>query len=426
MFVTRSGLYSRRMYRDRNGAIALFTVLVSPPLLMVLGLAIEVSRWTVVKLELQRAADQAAIAGANQFYAVQHTSTAASVAANAAASVAELNGVSGAASRSWNNTTRTLTDNQITVVIGPGLRNEDNTGVQVTVSRVVPLLLAKLLTADTTRTISASAWSELNLAQACLLALGTNGAGISMQGNPNLTLSGCSVRSNSTISTGGSATISAQSLWARSTISGGGITGTQHPNSGTVPDPYASDAPIVTAFSRLSPGTGEAISVKSGLTKPLSTGTYSNWGDIKGRLALDSGIYYVNGDISLGAHGSITGSNVTIVTSGRLIMDGGSSINLSAATTIYDPNGAIPGVVFAGNSTNGSEFGGNSESKLSGVVYYPNGTMSFRGTPQAGSNGCLELIANSIVLQGNSSMSSNCDDFDPHTFGDVSPLGLVK
>jgi len=388
---------------------------------MTLGLAVEIGRWTVVSLELQRAADMAALAGANQYYASLNAQTA----ANVAASVAELNGVDGVTLRSWNNTTQTLTDNQVTVVVGPGLRNQNNTGVQVTVSRQIPLMLAKLLTNDATRTISASAWSELSQAQPCLLALATNGPGITLQGNPSVTLSGCSVRSDSTISTGGSATISAPSLWARSTISGGGITGTQHPNSGTVPDPYAADAPIVTAFSKLKPNSGQPVSNQPNRTNSLTSGTYSGW-DIQGRLNLGSGVYYVNGDISLGSSASLSGSNVTIVTSGTLTMNGGSSINLSAATTANDPNGAIPGVVFAGNSTATSGFGGNVGSTLSGVVYYPNGSMGFYGTSQAGSNGCLELIAASIILQGNSSMASNCGGYGALTFGDVSPLGLVK
>ena len=412
---------TKALRKDRIGGIALATGIASPILIMTAGMGVEVSRWTVVKQELQRAADQAAIAGAIQFNA----SLVAQTAANAAASVAELNGATGGTSRSWNTTTLTLTDNQITVVVGPGLRNTSNTGIAVTVYRTVPLVLTRLLGADLSLTVSASAWSELSRAQPCVLALGTNGAGVSTQGNPSISLTGCSVRSNSTITTGGNASISAPSLWARGTISAYGITGTVHPNSGTVPDPYASDAPVVTALSNLRPGSGGSFSNQPNRTNSLSTGTYSSW-DIMGRLNLGAGIYYVNGDINLGSQATLSGTGVTIITSGALNMSGGSTINLSAATTANDIYGAIPGIVFAGNSSSASSFGGNTGSTIAGVIYYPKGNMSFQGTPQFGSSGCLEVIAYAVTLQGNSTMASNCGAYGASTFGDAGSLGLVR
>jgi Flp pilus assembly protein TadG len=412
---------TRGLLIDRCAGIALATGISAPALVMTVGMAVEVGRWTVTKGELQRAADQAAIAGANQYYA----GLVAQTAANAAASVAELNGGSGGASRSWNGTTQTLTDNLITVVVGPGLRNASNIGIQVTVARSVPLVLTQLLGADLNLTISASAWSELSKAQPCILALSQSSSGVTTQGNPNLSMTGCTVRSNSTISTGGSATMTAASFWARTTITGSGYTGTQHPNSGIVPDPYASDSAIKTALAQLSPGSGSSFSNKPNTTNSLTTGTYSGW-DVKGRLNLNAGIYYVNGNISLGSQAILSGSGVTIVASGALYMSGGATINLSAATTANDTNGAIPGIVLAGNSTASSSFGGNTGSTISGVVYYPNGPLSFYGTPQAGSTGCLEVIASSISLGGNSSLASNCGGYGALTFGDAGPLGLVK
>lgn len=419
-FASCYGFYWRRIYRDRNGAIAILTALIIPPLLIVVGVAIEVSRWTVVKVELQRAADQAAMAGSNQYAALQNNKQ---MAANAAASVAELNGVSGAASRSWDKKTFTLTDNQVTVVVGPGLRDVKNIGISVTVARAVPLILTKVLTTDTTRTISASAWAELKLAQPCLFALGNGG--ITAGGSSSVELSTCGVRSNSAISIGGSATISAESLWAASTITSNGVTGIQHPNSGTVTDPYASDPRIVTAFSRLNANPGAPIADKPNQTTNSIPGTYSDW-NIKGTVNLAAGIYYVNGDISLNAKATLTGSGVTIVMGGTLSMLGGSSMDLSAATTLNAQDGAIPGVVFAGNSTAKSGFGGNAAPALTGLIYYPNGTLEFHGASGVSSSGCLQVIANSIDLKGNSGMASNCDDYGTLVYGDGDPLGLVK
>ena len=404
--------------RDRSGSVALMTALISPGLIMMAGIAIEVSSWASVKIDLQRQADIAALAGLLDLDA----GLGAQVGANTAASVAELNGATGTATRTWNSNTSTLTDSEVTVVIGPGIRNSSNTGIMVTVTKLIPTILTRVMTSQPTVMLTASAWAEYSKAQPCLLALGTNGPGISGQGNPTLTLSGCTVRSNSSIGTGGSASISAPSIWARTTISGSGITGTLHPNSGTVPDPYKTNSAIVAAFNALKPGQGTAISNNPNQTTALSPGTYSSW-DIKGRLTLAAGTYYVNGNISIGSQGIITGTGITIVTSGVLSQSGGSQLNISAA--LNTTSGAIPAVVFAGNSSSGSGFGGTTQANVTGVVYYPNGAVAFNGTSSGGSAGCLEIIANSIQMQGNSSMASNCG-YSALSFGDATSLGLVQ
>ena len=395
------------------------TGIACPAMIMAVGITIETSRWTVIQREVQLMADLAAFAGVNTYNATLDMQTAATIAAQ----VAELNGATPGTTRTWNSNTKVLTDGSITVTIGAGLRNSSNTSFKVQVTQTVPLIMAQLLTSGTTTNISGYAWAELSRAQPCLLALGPKGGGVMLQGNPSLTLSGCSVRSNNTISTGGSATISAPSLWARSTISGSGITGTLHPNSGIVPDPYAADAPVIMAFNTLSPGSGAAFSNQPNRTNSLNPGTYSSW-NIGGRVNLAAGIYYVNGAINLGDQSTLSGTGVTIVTSGTLSLSGGAAINLTAPTT--NASGGIPGVVFAGNSTAASGFGGSTAALVTGVVYYPQGSLSFNGTPQGGSSGCLEVIAYEITMLGNSSMSDQCGGYGALSFGDASALGLVK
>ena len=403
---------------DRSGSVALMTALVAPGLIMMGGLAIEVSSWAAVKIDLQRQADIAAFAGLLDVAA----SLGAQVGANTAASVAELNGATGTATRSWNSNTGTLTDAEVTVVVGAGVRNASNTGVKVTIAKSIPTILTRVITSQPAVMVSASAWGEYSKAQPCLLALGTNGPGIFGQGNPSLTLSGCTVRSNSSIGTGGSAAISAPSIWARTTISGSGITGTLHPNSGSVPDPYKTNSAIVAAFNALRPGQGTAISNSPNQTTALSPGTYSSW-DIKGRLTLAAGTYYVNGNISIGSQGTITGTGITIVTSGAVSQAGGSQLNISAA--LNTTSGAIPAVVFAGNSSSATGLGGSTQANVTGVVYYPNGALAFNGTSSGGAGGCLEIIANSIEMRGNSSLAANCG-YSALSFGDATSLGLVK
>ena len=56
----------RNLKRDQRGSILIITALVTPVLAMAIGIGIEVSHWTVVKLKLQRTADIAALAGVHK------------------------------------------------------------------------------------------------------------------------------------------------------------------------------------------------------------------------------------------------------------------------------------------------------------------------------------------------------------------------
>src|SRR5260370_7805451 len=80
---------------DRRGVVAVLLGLTAPVLVMALGLGIEVSRWSVAKVELQRIADAAALAGAFDY---QHQSPPVpQTAASAAANLASINPATGSA-----------------------------------------------------------------------------------------------------------------------------------------------------------------------------------------------------------------------------------------------------------------------------------------------------------------------------------------
>jgi hypothetical protein len=42
-----------------------------------------------------------------------------------------------------------------------------------------------------------------------------------------------------------------------------------------------------------------------------------------------------------------------------------------------------------------------------GLIYFPNANLSFRGNPTLGTNGCMILYANTISLQGNSTLAAS-------------------
>ena len=427
---------ARKLKSDQRGSVVVVTALVIPVLVMSAGMGVEVSHWAMVKLELQRTADIAALAGATDYEITKDARSA----ANAAASVAELNGAAGSTSRTWNESTQLLRDNQITAQVRTGVRQDLDTALEVTVSQPVTLLLTRIMSSSQSVTVSATGWAELRTSvQPCVLAL--KSGGITFQGSVDVKLTGCSMRSNGSISqTGNAANVSASAFYADGSIDSR-VTGTRHEYAGTITDPYLTHSGVQTALGRLvsSPtGNGNGNGKGKGKSQDdapspdnetLSSGTWPTW-NIKGKLSLNPGIYYVNGDISLGGQAELTGTGVTIVTSGTLSMHGGASITLSAALKPTNPGdavegGAIPGVVFVGNSASTSVFRGNTSPALTGVVYYPNGALDFGGTAQVGSPGCLEVIAASVELKGNSSMEANCARYGALPFSSGGPATVV-
>lgn len=416
-----------RMRGDTRGGVALTAAVCFAPLAMVAGLGIELTQWTVVKAQLQRAADLAAVAGAQEYLNSSDPKTA----AYAAADLAEANGVQGG-TRSYDANSKILTSNQVTVQVGAGLRAGSTAGIEVTAKQVVPLALTRIMGATSPVTVAAKGYADVRASmQPCLLALARGGAGIQANGNGSAMLTGCGMRSNASISTQGSGSMVASGYYAAGSITGNQTGGPEVSNGSTLADPYATYLPVQLAFARAAIAVGGTLAEKSKAPTPLSPGSWSSW-DIKGTVNLSSGIYYVRGDISLGAQAELNGTDVTIVAGGSIDMKGGSSLNLSAATTDAAnkqpaATRAIPGVVFASSSSDASGFGGNSDVQLTGVVYYPNGALNFRGTPAGGSRGCLNVVAASITLQGNSSMASACADYGTLTFaGQAAVASLVR
>ncbi len=415
--------------RDRRGSVALMTAVMLPVMIMTLAMGIEITYWSVVKLELQRVADVAAWAGAAQYVGTASGSSA----TGAAADVAEINGIQSATARTWNAATKTTTDNMITAQMVSGPRNAADVAVKVTVQRNISKSFSRIFPSlEPSVTVSAFAVAEITPvgAQPCILALAGYETGITTEiditvgGNASLTASGCSMRSNGGIRTNGGATITASGVYAGGTISGSGICCGLYPNAGQSSDPYANNAAVQGALAQLSPGSGTAVSVGNKATRTISPGTSAGW-DVKGTLTLNPGLYLVNGDISTGAQGLITGTGVTIVTSGALNASGGAGMNLTAATTSTTSN-AIPGVLFAGKSSAAMAFVGNSTFAVTGLLYFPNASLKFAGTSDSGGSGCTEVIAGTVTLVGTSNVSANCSNYGLQSFSPLTIVGLVQ
>ncbi|HET8996049.1 MAG TPA: pilus assembly protein TadG-related protein, partial [Acetobacteraceae bacterium] len=287
------------LLRCRRSSVAIVVAMLAPVLAGAAGLGIEVSNWSVEQMRMQRAADVAALAGAitynNTVTNGGTTASAAQAAATAAANLAEINHVPGPTSPSWDSTTQTLTDSNLTVKIVNGLRSASDTAIQVSVQESVPLMIARVVTANSSVTVSGTSTAELlsngngssTGPQPCVFAMSTasDAIGVTANGYISVTAPGCTLRSNSVINFSGGGSFNTGGLYAAGDIdipTWVSVTGGKYPDDGTVTDPYASNTSLQTVLTDASTVTGPSIACynqwcKNGSTAmPTSSGSSFN------------------------------------------------------------------------------------------------------------------------------------------------------
>lgn len=400
--------------RHEGGSITVLGAVLIAGLIGMASFAVELGSWYAARVELQRVADMAAIGGAFAYGA----GASAQLAASAAAAVAQLNGATAAASGTWNSSAATLTDGQITASVVPSPKNAGRNAVEVTVTRSEPLLLAAILSSAGSITVGASAWAEITPpapgSPACILALAQLGTGVvngvTIGGNPTLTLNGCTLRSNSDVDVTGSASVTTLGVYAAGSIAGSSLittapaAGQLFTYAGIVSDPYAGDATLQSALSQLGGG-GAAVSVSPNGSASLTPGTYSSM-TIKGTASLAPGTYIVNGPISFSSQAQVSGTGVTILSSSTITINGGASLALSAP--VAGAAAGVPGVVMASTSSASSKINGGSSSAFQGALYFPNSNIEFTGNSANGGQGCTQVIGYTVTFKGSASLGSSC------------------
>ena len=426
----------------------------APILTMVIALGVEVSGWTVTKQRLQRAADMAAIAGAE----VYNATAAGQSAANYAAYVAELNSGAGGATHPlpWNAVTKTLTDNSITVTITSGVKNANDVAVQVTVQTTVGAMFTGYVWPGGTKTISATAMAELvasSTGRSCVLTLdssnatGVSTAGIDATAGATLNATGCGFHDNSKgvdafVITGG-ATVNAANVAVASstapcgmsgpgsyTCSGNGSTGTLNIsasstiNASAGVNPYAS-VPIPAT------GTCAASHAFAGSTT-ISAGTFCGGLSISyGTLTMNPGVYIVNGGTFAPAGGAtVNGTGVTIVLTGSgsnyatANIANGVTLNLTAPTT-----GSTAGIAILQDPSAPSgvtnTIAGGANMIVTGAMVFPTQIVSFsNGASNTAS--CTQLIAYQLQFSGGATFNNNCSGKGTSPIDPTITVGLVQ
>jgi Flp pilus assembly protein TadG len=441
--------------RDRRGSVGMWVAFVLPAVFAALALGIEVGAWESTKATLQRTADMAAMAGVMNYNASGNATTA----TNQAIYMAELNGIP---------------SSQISVSTVNGLQNAADKAIQITLSKPVPLMITSAFSATPTYTVSATATAEwvtvttLSTAggagqggQPCLVAM-SNGGVISGSGTTNLTTGGCTLRSNGTITFSGSGSLTTSGIYAGGSITipnWFSVTGSQYPNDGTIADPYAGNTALQTALTTAAglsgadniacgsvsgvngtagqytgnnncngtntlPNGGTCVTNGKGVTCTMYPGNYGSLITSGGgpyTFNLQPGLYLFGGQVSLTNSTTTNGTAVTIVAAKGFTGQNTFNFNVTAPSpTDAGSTGGIAPIALASKSTTNITLSGSVNFAVDGIVYWPNATFDASGSSGnigAYGNSCLEILAGSIKLSGNSNFNSLCNSLGAASFG---------
>lgn len=412
-----------RYGRDRRGNISAMVALLIVPLVGVMGVATETGNWFLIQRSMQNAADSAVLAaGQNGNTATNgslpsYQAEARSVAANFGFT------------DSVNSTTVTPVNNQTC----PAPLSGSNC-YMVTITRNVPVNITRIVgytgTGGGMQSISARAIAGpiSVITEYCILALGSSGTGIRINGGPNVNLGGCNIASNSTgTSNPNPATNCNGQILGAQTVYAVGYAdpacGTSaHSGSGSVSDPYASVAGANP--SDLTDTTCGGVFTGGNLSSVASGGTQKLCGPQK----LTSDITITSNTVLVIQNGQLDMNSHTISTTGTAgltlvfnTLPGGSNIAPFASSTgtlnfAAPTSGNWSGVAIYQNRQNGSTavvsqtYDGNKPTwDITGLVYLPYIDLTFKGIVNKSSNGftCFALIANNLLVSGNGAIYAN-------------------
>ena len=432
------------MKNDQKAAVAIWVAALTPLLVIVLAFGLELVGWSVTQVEAQRTADMAAISGAINYKATPSAQNAATYAAR----MAQLNGGTGTASPTWNASTQTLTDNQITAQIVTGIKTSSDTAMKVTVQKTVPQVVSGLLNGKDSVTITANSVAELVTtttpgtgAQPCLVALSATGS-ITGAGSTYLSMPNCSVVSNNTIGVHGGGSLTTAGIYAANAISIDNWipAAGQHPNNGKISDPYASNTQLQNALTTAATVSAASIACSnqtctglingsyctgmgtSSVSCVLQPGNYGGFAVTSGgpyTFTFSPGLYVFNGNMGFYGNNTLSGSNVTILTTGTFVGTNSFSMTVTAPNaSAVSSTGGIAGVALAGNTTGTVTVSGNDKFAMTGAVYFPNALFDASGSSGLGSTSttCLEILAGSLKLTGSSYFNSSCTTVSATTF----------
>jgi Flp pilus assembly protein TadG len=353
------GSFWRKIIDDRRGAIGVLGAFVLVSLLGMSALALEYGHSLLQKTENQRIADLAAVGGALVYNSTGSTDSATSAIDN----IVTLNGLPS-------------TDASIAYPTANG-----NQQVQVTVTTQTPLLLARVLTTNTTLPVSAAAVAQVNsAAPGCIIALGSTGSGIVANGGTSITANNCAIASNNVVAVSGGAHITTATVDYGTSYSVSGGAAITAPRGGsptyskiTTSDPLAGNSAVATATSRISTVSSIASPSAPVVTVPSGSAVSFTKTSVTGLPSGCSDTYNSSAQVY-----TVTCSGSGPFNFGAITLSGVSVVLQTASGATYNFQNSLPsGVTLSGS---GGTYGFGAGLSTSGTMSLPAGTYNVVGT----------------------------------------------
>ena len=384
-----------RLLGDRSGSVIVYVAIAAPIILGAAALSVDIGLWYANKRLAQSAADSAALAGSLEIVRSGGDSGDISAAVTADA---------------INNGFTMAGGDSITVNYPPisGPNTGSTSTVEVIVSRPGQRLLSQVVFSGNTSIVArAVATAEIN--DSCVWALNpTSASSLRISGSAQVQLN-CGILVNSTSASGlfqnGSGCLQATVI----KVVGGYSAACVSPNPLTgitgFTDPLAPLQPPYYGACDYNAN----ITVNGSHPVTLTPGTYC--GNIRvsanATLNFDPGLYVLNGaGLDVSGQGTVNGADVSFYLTQNsgvpdaITISGGAAVTLSA-----DMGGPLPGILFyhdrnsTGNVTH--RFTGGSNMDLTGVLYFPNQSVSFTGGSSLLDSQVM-IIADTVEFSGNS------------------------
>ena len=384
---------------DERGNVLILMALCMPLLVGLAGLGTDTIQWTLMKQQLQRSADSAALNGA---YAK-----------------AQSENVSANASRDLTKTFDGFTGVSITVenapTAGSFAGNDRAVRVILSYSKALPFS-SMFLSAPPMIQVQAVA-AVLNNGDYCVISLeNTNDTGVIFSGNSTVDL-GCGVATNSSgptaITADGSTEVTASPIAAVGNVPASSNYGSgtqlipysipQRDPFASVPDPTA-DLPALCTGNLLRVGSNQNMTIDPGCFTGIN---------VQGTLTMRPGVYYIKGgDFETNAQSVITARGVTIILTGngtsigQVKMNGGADIEMSAPTS-----GPFKNILFYKDrdapASYNDVFNGGASGTFLGAIYMPSQTVTLNGNSTF-STDCLQIVSRKVVMTGNTTITNDC------------------
>jgi hypothetical protein len=358
------------------------------------GLATDLGFVWGTRLNMQKAADAASVAGADALIIKQDP-------VSAARSISSQNGFTDGSPTSQNS-------NPVTVSVNSPPLTGDYSGnpvaVEVTIAQLQPTYFLKVLGVSTF-SVSVRAVGMVRSGQSCIYVIDPSAANALVARSGSNVSSACGIQVNSTSSSAFVADNGSHVTASSIAVVGGASVGSNDvnppPKTGVAvsPDPLSqlSPPPLSGSCTTLAP-INTAVNLNPGYYCGLTTQSGAN-------VTLNPGVYSFNGSMNLGNGATLNGAGVMLYfKTGTIQITNGARVNLAAPTS-----GTYEGVLIFQDrlDTSSPNLDSGAQETLTGALYFPGAQVTLSNGNWA--NAYSILVADTVTVMGGAKLDLNSD-----------------